>query len=500
MNIEEGGGGLFGIQVRSRPELAERSVSHGWGKLRSRYIVRFKFSTTIVMEKLLSVKRVEDTIRNSVNLDCLVPQLMKHGLLTFVEFTELSDRNVDEVHRINYLVSILKWKGGLKDQVKRFLDSLKGAREHTGHEDILQIAKEEVATWSDTETVNGARNGINGLSSETERKRQWPMQDDCESDSSAKKLKSQHVLPNKAPNFVGRQGLLEQSIQSLQQDSTQILSVVGQPAVGKSQFAIAVGQHMQQQLQYNVIYHDLLNTAELEFFDVNVNGCEQHCLILDNIDTLLFHTQLTSMLSSLRHIITHRRIKVITTSCKVFRHPEHEFKIETIRILPFTDAESNTYLLSMLEGYSEHKQGYSEQDVKPVVKVCAGVPLALWCAAENIKSNHWDVQDFCDDEEVMQLLEVESYSNSLSLRLKNRFSLLVSNHQDNLKKIANDPEKLHDLSLADKRSLYNSGWLEKGEGGNVTFLNGLLANFLRGISGIPDHVINHETGRAILTP
>ena len=493
MNIEEGGGGLFGIQVRSRPELAERSVSHGWGKLRSRYIVRFKFSTTIVMEKLLSVKRVEDTIRNSVNLDCLVPQLMKHGLLTFVEFTELSDRNVDEVQRINYLVSILKRKGGLKDQVKRFLDSLEGAREHAGHEDILQIAKKEVATWSDTSTETfRARNGINGVSFETERKRQWPMQDDCESDSSAKKLKSQHILPNTAPNFVGRQDLLQQAIQLLQQDSTQILSVVGQPAVGKSQFAIAVGQHMQRQLQYNVIYHDLLNTAELvEFLDVN--GFEQQCLILDNIDTLLFHTQLTSMLSSLRHIITHCRIKVITTSCKVFRHPEHEFKIETIRIPPFTDAESNTYLLSMLEGYSE-------QDVKSVVKVCAGVPLALWCAAENIKSNHWDVQDFCDDEEVMQLLEVESYSNSLSLRLKNRFSLLVSNHQDNLKKIANDPEKLHDLPSADKRSLYNSGWLEKGEGGNVTFLNGLLANFLRGISGIPDHVVNHETGRAILTP
>ena len=432
------------------------------------------------MEKLLSAKSVEDVIRNNVNLDYLVPQLMKHELLTPVEFSQLSDRNVDEVQRINCLVAVLRRKGGLKDQVKRFLASLEGAREHVGHEDILQIAKKEVATWNSTE-----KNGVTGL-----RKRQWLMEDDCESDSQAKKLKTQHILPNMLPNFVGRHDLLQQSIELLQQDSTQILSIVGQPAVGKSQFAIAVGQYIQQQLKYDVIYYDL-DTAELESLDVN--GCEHQCLILDNIDNLLFDTQLTStMLSSLQHIITHRRIKVITTSCKVFRH--HELKIEAIRILPFTDVESKAYLLSMLEGCSV-------QDVMPVVNACAGVPLALRCAVENIKSHQWDIQDFCESDEVMQLLEVESFgSNSLNqvkIRLKNRFSLLASNHQDNLKKIANDPEKLHDLPSTNKRSLYNTGWLEKGKEDGTFFLNGMLANFLKEIS---DHVVNHETGRAILTP
>lgn len=436
------------------------------------------------MEKLLSAKRVEDVIRNSVNLDCLVPQLMEHELLTLVEFAQLSDRSVDEEQRIDHLVSVLKRKGGLHDQVKRFLDSLEGAREHAGHEDILQIAKEEVATWSDIETVNGVRNGVTGSS--FERKRQWPMQDDCESDSAAKKLKTQHILPNMLSNFVGRQDLLQQSIQLLQQDSIQILSVVGQPAIGKSQFAIVVGHHMQRQLNYDVIYFDLLNTAELEFLDVN----GYQCLILDNIDNLLCDTQLTSTMLSLQRIITH--CKVITTSCKVFRHCE--LNIRAIRVLPFTDMESNKYLVSMLEGCPV-------QDFMPVIKACAGVPLALRCAVENITSHQWDIQDFCEDDEVMQLLEVESFgSNSLSqvkIRLKNRFSLLVSNHQDNLKKIANDSERLHDLSSANKRSLYNSGWLEKNEEDGTLFLNGLLANFLREIS---DHVVNHETGSAVLTP
>ena len=436
------------------------------------------------MEKLLSAKRVQDIIRSSVNLDYLVPQLMKHELLTPAEFSLLSDRSVNEAERIGYLISVLRRKGELNDQVKRLIASLEGGREHTGHADILSIINEEVPPLDDTEVVNGARNGV------TVRKRQWPMQDDCERDS-AKMLKMQHILPNMVPNFVGRQDLLQHSIKLLQQDDTQILSVVGQPAVGKSQFAIAIGQHMQQQLKYDVIYHDLLNTTTKpsdEFLDVN--GCEHQCLILDNIDSLLFNTQLTSALSSLR---CHRGIKIITTSCRVYRHLHQELKIETIRIPPFTDMESKTYLLSILKGYCV-------KDVMPVMKACAGIPLALRCAVENITSHQWDVQDFCDDKEVMQLLEVESFgSNSLSqvkVRLKNRFSLLVANHQDNLKKIANDSKKLRDLPSTDKRYLYNSGWLEKGEDGTL-FLNGLLCAFLRGIS---DHVVNHETGGAILTP
>ena len=440
------------------------------------------------MEKLLSAERVQDIVRSSVNLDYLVPQLMKHGLLTPVEFSQLSDKSVDEEQRINDLIGVLKWKGELNDQVKRFTASLEGAPEHSGHEDILSIVNEEVTLLSSTEVVNGAQNAVT-LS--FERKRQWPMQDDCESDSShsTKRLKTQHILPNMIPNFIGREDQLQHSIELLQEDSTHILSVVGMPAVGKSQFAIAVGQHMQQQLKYNVIYHDLLNTTKFSDEFLDVNGCEHQCLILDNIDNLLFNTQLTSaMLSSLQHVMSHCRIKIITTSCKVFRHPE--LTIKTIRMLPFNEIESKMYLL----------EGYSAQDVMPVVKACAGVPLALRCAIENITNHQWDIQDFCDDEKIMQLLEVESFgSNSLSqvkARLKIRFSVLISNHQDNLKKIANNSENLHDLSSADRRSLYNSGWLEKGEDGNF-ILNGLLCALLREIS---DHVVKHETGHATLTP
>ena len=96
------------------------------------------------MDKLLSARKVQEAVRSSVNIDHLVPQLTKNELLTPDEFRQLCDRDgLDEEKRIHCLITILRRKGGV-EYVKRFIDSLKNAYEHTGHRDILQYVQEEL--------------------------------------------------------------------------------------------------------------------------------------------------------------------------------------------------------------------------------------------------------------------------------------------------------------------------------------------------------------------
>ena len=415
------------------------------------------------MDKLLSARKVQEAVQSSVNIDHLVPQLMKNELLTPDEFRQLCDRDgLDEEKRIHRLITILRRKGGV-EYVKRFIDSLKNAYEHTGHRDILLTIDAEVA---------------NGVTLNSDRKRTH-IQDDHERDSTnCKRPMRSQTLPNVVRNFTGREDKLELAIKPLQESNTQILSVVGLPAVGKSQFAIRVGHHLQQQLKYDIFYHDFGNAIKLNSDEFSyINGHEHQCLILDNIDRLLHDAQQNSaLLTSLQHITSHHKIKIITTSCKVFR--DGQVNIKSIRILPFTEAESKSYMQDVMNRYSE-------QDITPVIEACAGIPLALRCAAENINSTHWDVQDFCCDDEdnnVMEALHVETFGhqslNQVNIRFQNKLSLLAENHQENLKGIVNDTQRSQNLSPADKRSLYNSGWLEKREDGSL-FLNGLLQSFLR---------------------
>ena len=434
------------------------------------------------MERLLSAEKVQDSIRRSANLVYLVPQLLKQELLTHQEFTHLIDRNVNEPKRIDYLIAALKCKGELHNQVKRFIISIKDASEHAGHQDILSIVKEQVVVlglMSDTEVQNG-------FITTPDRKRSWP--DECDS---SKRLKPQSqtkmALPKLPTNFIHRQDMLQRSVELLLEDGIRILSIVGLPAVGKSLFAMAIGHHMQVKLTYDVIYHDLVNTTTL---DEILGMCEDLCLIiLDNIDNLLTDSEhQSSMLSLLKRITLRCKLKIITTSCKVYKDPE--IVIKTIRVPPFTEMETKEYLSSMLTNCSE-------QDAIILTKACGGVHLALRCAVENIRNGQWEVEDFSDDEEVLQSLEVDSFGplDQVKIRFQNKFSLLVAKDQNNLKNIASNPEKLRHVSLPDRRSLHNSGWLEKDDKGQL-FLNSLARVFLRQIS---DHVVNHDTGRAVLS-
>ena len=429
----------------------------------------------VAMDKLLANGRVQDVIRSSVNIDNLVPYLVKNELLTPDEFNQFCDRSLDEEKRIDYLITILRKKG---DHVKNFINSLRNGYEHTGHRDILRVVNEELVALGLSVDIDAEM--PNGITVNSDRKRTHMLGDYERDSGSSKRPKKSQTLPKVVNNFTGRQDLLEQAIESLQpsNSNTRILSIHGLPAAGKSQFVIKVGHHLQQQLNYDVYYHDFVSVTQVsdEFSEKfsDINGYEHQCLILDNIDNLL--QQSSAVLSALQHITSRHRIKIITTSCKALI--DTDFDIERIRVLPFTETESQTYMQNVMVRYPG-------QDVTPVVNVCGGIPLALRCAVENINSRHWDIQDFCcdDDGNVFELLYVENFGsqslNQVKIRFQNKLSLLPENRQENLRDIANDAERLGNLSSVDKRFLYNSGWLEREDG--RLFLNGLLQRFVREI-------------------
>ena len=414
------------------------------------------------MDKLLSINRVKDIIRSSANLDYLSPMLLKCELLTPLEFEYLCDRNIDEFKRIDYLIDKVLIRKG--DHVDNFTLSLKKEDQHSGHKDILLVVEQEMKK----------------LPKLTKR------EVECyEADASVSKRPRMHRsngingVIKAVKDFTGRELIVQELLEQLKDNSIQLYCVCGMPGVGKSQLAIVVGLEMEQKFGYTLTYHDYIGKKEFDdSLFVNTSGWDKHCLVLDNIDGLLCNSQHWPVLMDTLHQTLHhyQSMKVITTSCRLYR--DNQVTVKEVRVLPFTNAASTSYLLNNLGKYSEG-------DFKPVVQACAGVPMALRCAVENIRGDIVSIEEFSDSDEILDLLEVASYSpsNQVRERFNTSFSLLDEGHQTVLKEAANDLDKFQDFNSRTKRSLYILGWLEHfNEHTGACTVNGLLCSFLKGIS------------------
>jgi len=414
------------------------------------------------MDKLLSIDRVKDAIRRSTNLDCLVPKLLEHGLLTPLEFERLCDRREAESERINYLIdSVLIRKG---DHVDKFTKSLKEETQHTGHKDILLVVEQEI---------------------QKSKKREL----ECyETDASKRPKISQsngiNGIIKAVKDFTGRESLVQGLLEQLKDNSIQVFCICGMPGVGKSQLAMVVGLEMKKNSDYTLTYHNCIGKNEFDTsLFANANGWDSHCLILDNIDGLLCNSHHWSVLmNTLRQTLArYKSMKVITTSCRLYK--DTQVTVKKVRVFPFTDAASITYLSNNL----------GKGDFKPVVKACAGVPLALKCAVENIQNETVSIEEFYDCKEILDLLEVASYSpdNQVLNRFNTSYSLLNEGSQKMLKEAADDLDKFHNVDSRTKRSLYISGWLEQfNEHTGACIMNDLLRLFLR---EFPVHVMSSKT-------
>ena len=413
------------------------------------------------MDKLLSINRVKDIIRSSANLDYLSPMLLKCELLTPLEFEYLCDRNIDEFKRIDYLIDKVLIRKG--DHVDNFTLSLKKEDQHSGHKDILLVVEQEMKKLPKL------------------KKREV----ECyEADASVSKRPRMHRsngingVIKAVKDFTGRELIVQELLEQLKDNSIQLYCVCGMPGVGKSQLAIVVGLEMEQKFGYTLTYHDYIGKKEFDdSLFVNTSGWDNHCSVLDNMDGLLCNSQHWPVLMDTLHQTLHhyQSMKVITTSCRLYR--DNQVTVKEVRVLPFTNAASTSYLLNNLGKYSEG-------DFKPVVQACAGVPMALRCAVENIRGDIVSIEEFSDSDEILDLLEVASYSpsNQVRERFNSSFSLLDEGHQTVLK-AANDLDKFQDFNSRTKRSLYILGWLEHfNEHTGACTVNGLLCSFLKGIS------------------
>lgn len=75
-----------------------------------------------------------------INMVSLVPYLNKYGILTSEERFYLNSNSKSPTEKVNYLLQYLESKG--EETIKKFLQALKEASEHTGHIELCRLLRE----------------------------------------------------------------------------------------------------------------------------------------------------------------------------------------------------------------------------------------------------------------------------------------------------------------------------------------------------------------------
>lgn len=88
--------------------------------------------TSEILDQTLN--QLAPIVSSSVNLDVLVPLLLKHGLLTNDQNYDLTNPIIAPSRRTQSLIDILKCKGN--ETLKKLLCCLTSEKQHAGHKDI----------------------------------------------------------------------------------------------------------------------------------------------------------------------------------------------------------------------------------------------------------------------------------------------------------------------------------------------------------------------------
>ena len=75
-----------------------------------------------------------------INMVSLIPYLNKYGILTSHERFYLNNNHKSPTEKVNYLLQYLESKG--EETVKKFLQALKEASEHSGHTELCRLLRE----------------------------------------------------------------------------------------------------------------------------------------------------------------------------------------------------------------------------------------------------------------------------------------------------------------------------------------------------------------------
>ena len=250
----------------------------------------------------------------------------------------------------------------------------------------------------------------------------------------------QSCVPDKIPNFVGRQDQCREIQSHLTDENTRIVNVWGPPGFGKTSVAISVAHQLREKnipvyfapLRGMVSKEELVSKL-LSIFAVDIRMPHVssshwliHCLqqvqnrfvlILDNADDLLeseHAKQKQQVLRFIDEILTQcGHIKLLLTTRASLDFLRHSLPINLVKTNALDDVSSTNLIRSLLPGASD-------KDCICIMKECGNVPLSMRLMCSIIREENISVEELTDElrnSTIVEVLDSESLPDDCRLKI-----------------------------------------------------------------------------------
>ena len=250
----------------------------------------------------------------------------------------------------------------------------------------------------------------------------------------------QSCVPDKIPNFVGRQDQCKEILSHLTDENTRIVNVWGPPGFGKTSVAISVAHQLREKnipvyfapLRGMVSKEELVSkllsifAVDMRMPHVSSSHWLIHCLqqvqnrfvlILDNADDLLeseHAKQKQQVLRFIDEILTQcGHIKLLLTTRASLDFLGHSLPINLVKTNALDDVSSTNLIRSLLPGVSD-------RDCICITKECGNVPLSMRLMCSIIREENVSVEELTDElrnSTIVEVLDSESLPDDCRLKI-----------------------------------------------------------------------------------
>ena len=250
----------------------------------------------------------------------------------------------------------------------------------------------------------------------------------------------QSCVPDKIPNFVGRQDQCREIQSHLTDENTRIVNVWGPPGFGKTSVAISVAHQLKEKnipvyfapLRGMVSKEELVSkllsifAVDMRMPHVSSSHWLIHCLqqvqnrfvlILDNADDLLeseHAKQKQQVLRFVDEILTQcGHIKLLLTTRASLDFLGHSLPINLVKTNALDDVSSTNLIRSLLPGVSD-------SDCNCIMKECGNVPLSMRLMCSIIREENISVEELKDElrnSTIVEVLDSESLPDDCRLEI-----------------------------------------------------------------------------------
>lgn len=250
----------------------------------------------------------------------------------------------------------------------------------------------------------------------------------------------QSCVPDKIPNFVGRQDQCKEIQSHLTDENTRIVNVWGPPGFGKTSVAISVAHQLREKnipvyfapLRGMVSKEELVSkllsifAVDMRMPHVSSSHWLIHCLqqvqdrfvvILDNADDLLeseHAKQKQQVLRFIDEILTQcGHIKLLLTTRASLDFLRHSLPINLVKTNALDDVSSTNLIRSLLPDVSD-------SDCICIMKECGKVPLSMRLMCSIIREENISVEELTDElrnSTIVEVLDSESLPDDRRLKM-----------------------------------------------------------------------------------